>query len=66
MINYSFNTLFEFAVPTKGSFSDVIGTVVFGDYQTCVMTQTKTTLVGKNVYNSIQGYVLVKPLADQY
>ena len=30
-LNYSFETLFEFAIPTKGAFKDCIGTVVFGD-----------------------------------
>ena len=63
-LNYSFATLFEFALPTKGAYADVIGTVVFGNYQTLVMTKTAITTVGSNHYQTVQGYVLVKPLAE--
>jgi len=32
VINFSLTSLYEFAVPTKGSYSNYIGSVVFGDY----------------------------------
>jgi hypothetical protein len=38
LINFSLNSLFEFAIPTKGSYSNYIGSVVFGDYDTLTMT----------------------------
>ena len=66
IINYSLASLFEFAVPTKGSYANYIGSVVFGDYNTLTMTQTGTVVVGTNTYQMIQGYILVKPLAEQY
>ena len=65
-LNYSFATLFEFALPTHGAYANVIGTVAFGDYKTLVMTQTAETTIGKNTYRTVQGYVLVKPLAEQF
>ena len=64
--NYSFTTLFEFAVPTKGAYSAVIGSVAFGSYETLVMTQTASTVINGNTYNTIQGYVLVKRIIDQF
>ena len=30
-INYSFNTLYEFAIPVSGCFRDFVGTVTFTD-----------------------------------
>ena len=35
--NYSLKSLHEFAIPSKGSYSQHIGSVVFGDYETLVM-----------------------------
>ena len=64
--NYSFTTLFEFAIPTKGSYSAVIGSVAFGPYDTLVMTQSASTTIHGNVYKTIQGYVLVKRIIDQF
>jgi hypothetical protein len=64
--NYTLSTLFEFAIPTKGAFANVIGHVVFGDYETKVMTKTADTVINGNTYSTVQGYILVKPLADQF
>ena len=63
-LNYSFASLHEFAIPSKGAYKDYISSVVFGDYKTMVMTQTGSLTIGENTYNFIQGYVLVKPLAE--
>jgi hypothetical protein len=65
-IDYSFASLHEFALPTKGAFKDHIGSVKFGDYETLVMTQTADLQINGNAYKTIKGYVLVKPLADQF
>jgi hypothetical protein len=32
LITYSLKSLYEFAIPSKGSYRNYIGSVVFGDY----------------------------------
>jgi hypothetical protein len=32
LINFSLTSLFEFAIPTNGAYSQFIGSVVFGNY----------------------------------
>ena len=65
-INYSFASLHSFALPTRGAYKDFIGSVVFGAYETKVMKETGSVVINDNTYECVQGFVLVKPLADQF
>jgi hypothetical protein len=64
--NFTFATLFEFATPTLGAYKGCIGSVCFGDFETKVMTQSTILNIGAKSYKTIQGYILVKPLAEQF
>ena len=50
-LNYSLATLYNYAIESRGAYKKHIGSVVFGDYKTMVMTQTGALTIGGNEYS---------------
>jgi hypothetical protein len=58
----SINTLYEYAVPSNGSFRSHIGYINYETpdgvkYKTLIMTKTEDLNIGDNVYTIKAGYV---------
>ena len=71
--------IYQFATPTQGQYRDYIGSVKYTtpskqSYNTLIMTKTGSISIEKtvcksrvqNIYNTVAGYIQIKPFIDQY